>query len=200
MAQRARSPPAVGVSRTTRALTRVWQLGITTCTRARMARHAGSEKCGRETSVRCVQTVVVDSEMEVDCGEDNAYPQITQIVFNICVICGWLYALAIFQYRQNISRRIFEPCDRRRAMWTTSNAAFVSLDIRQIVVFEHHAHAGEFVHCRINVVHMKIQDGERGRGVVWFGIQENGVVRGMKLESFRRFGTIQSEYLTVEVF
>src|SRR6185437_11232609 len=106
MAQRARSPPAVAGSRTTRALTRVWQSGITTCTRARMAtciattsrraynrkrtrvgkqcnarliavgckinnRHAGSEKCGRETSVRCVQTVVVDSEMEVDCGEDK---------------------------------------------------------------------------------------------------------------------------------
>lgn len=51
---------------------------------------AGSENYGREILVRCAGTAV-DSEMEVGCeGDKEVYPQITPIIYNVGVICGWL--------------------------------------------------------------------------------------------------------------
>src|SRR6185503_14123040 len=85
-------------------------------------------------------------------------------------------------------------------MWTTSDAAFVSLDVRQIVVFESHTHSVELVHCCFDVVHMKIQDGERGRGMVWLGIQEHCVVGRMQLKPFWCFFNVKSKHLTVKLF
>src|SRR5689334_13620455 len=127
-------------------------------------------KAARSTlniSVRCAETV--DSEMEVGCGEvSTVVRQDSQDCSCESCICN--YGLTIFKYRQNISRRIFKPRDRSRSVWTTSDAAFISLDVGHIVVFESHTHAGELVHCCFDIVHTKIQDGERGRGMVRFGI------------------------------
>src|ERR1044072_4314899 len=85
-------------------------------------------------------------------------------------------------------------------MWAKCDAAFVSLDVRHIVVFESHTKTIELVHCCFDVVHCEIQNRERGRGMVWLGVQEHCAVGGMKLKPFGGFFDVESQRLTVKLF
>src|ERR1041385_2286491 len=63
--------------------------------------------------------------------------------------------LLLFKYRQDISRRIFEPRDRR-AVRTARDATLVSLDVGQVVMLEIESQRVEFVNCCFDVVHGKV--------------------------------------------
>src|SRR5262245_1403111 len=85
--------------------------------------------------------------------------------------------LGLLQHRQDVSRRILEPRD----VWplsggdTMSNAALV----RQVViVFKRDATFRQFIDRLINVGYGKIEDGEGGRNVVVFRVNQRAIATG----------------------
>src|SRR5947207_12140874 len=82
------------------------------------------------------------------------------------------HAFLPFKYRQYIAGRVFKPCDLRTL--TAENSLFVCHQIAFIIGLEMHATPGQVVYSLLNVIHRKIQDGDRCWSMVLLRIHQDG--------------------------
>src|ERR1043165_1048767 len=81
----------------------------------------------------------------------------------------------LFQHRKNVSGRILKPGDRRAAV--AVNSLLVRFDFT-FVLFKANAFPIQFIDGLVDVVDEKIENGEAGRRVIRFRIDEDvGVTR-----------------------
>ena len=104
-----------------------------------------------------------------------------------------------FDYRENVSRRIFEPGDGGTI--SPHDPFLVRLEVGQIIHLETDASFRQLIDRKIDIFHGKIQNRERSRHMVGLWINENVIPAGEpQREQAMRFGNVQAECLGIELF
>src|SRR5207245_8907064 len=114
---------------------------------------------------------------------------------------GWFVGaiFRFFDYRQDVSRRIFEPGDGGTI--SPHDPFLVRLEVGQIIHLETDASFRQLIDRKIDILYREIQNRKRGRNMIGLWINENVIATSKpQREDDVRFGTVQAECLGTELF